>query len=155
MRVAIGSDHRGFRMKHALIEYLRSRKHDVVDVGTFSEDSCNYAQYAFLAADAVRAKKAERGIIICKSGIGSAIAANKVKSVRAALAYNVKAARLSRLHNDSNVLVLGSDFSTVETAKKIAGVWLRTAFEGGRHNQRIETIKKIEEHHEKLTFKEN
>jgi len=141
-------------MKEALGHYLKTKKHAVTDVGTFSEESCNYAQYAFLVAEAVRAKRADRGIIICKSGIGSCIAANKVRGVRAALAHTVKAARLSRLHNDANVLVLGSDFTPVETAKKMTGVWLNTAFEGGRHVQRLQTIKKIEECHEKGTIKE-
>lgn len=148
MKIAIGSDHRGFKMKSALIEFLKKKKHAIADVGTFSEQSCNYAEYAFLAADAVRAKKADRAIIICKSGIGSAIAANKVRGVRAALVYTIKAARLSRLHNDSNVLVLGEDFTPLDIAKKITGVWLNTLFEGGRHQQRLDTIKKIEDGYE-------
>lgn len=154
MRIAIGSDHRGFRMKEALASCLKAKKHTVADVGTFSEESCNYAQYAFLVAEAVRTRKADRGIVICKSGIGSCIAANKVRGVRAALVHTVKAARLSRLHNDANVLVLGSDFTPEDAAKKIVGVWLNTAFEGGRHMQRLQTIKKIEECHGRGAVKE-
>jgi len=148
MKIAIGSDHRGFKLKSALIEFLRKKKHKVEDKGTFSTDSCDYPVYCYRAAVSVSKKKADRAILICKTGIGSAIAANKVKGVRAALVHNIKGAKFSRLHNDANVLVMGADFVDVILAKRIVSVWLSAEFEGGRHLRRVRQIKKIEEGYE-------
>ena len=147
MRVAIGSDHRGFRLKNALIDYMKSKKIEVLDFGTFSEKSCDYPVYCFKVAQSVVKKKVNRGIFICKTGIGSSIALNKVKGARAALVHNIKGARFSRLHNDSNILVLGDDFVNTDYAKKIVNTWLKTEFEAGRHSRRITQIRKIEQEH--------
>ena len=144
MRIAIGSDHGGFSLKQALAGYLKQKNHCIIDVGCFSKDSCDYPEYSYSAAKLVQTKKADRAIVICKSGIGNSIVANKLSGVRAALCYNVKAARLSRMHNDSNVLVLGSIFVKSDLAKKIIRVWLNTEFEGGRHKKRLAQIKDIE-----------
>jgi len=145
MIIAIGSDHRGFKLKRALTEYLKEKGHKILDFGTFSNESCDYPIYCFKVAESVVRGEAQRGIFICKTGIGSSIALNKTKQIRAAVACNVKGAKFSRLHNDSNVLVLGSDFIKPDYAKKILTVWLRTEFEGGRHQRRLNQIKKFED----------
>jgi len=142
--VFIGADHRGFGLKGKIIKFLESRKLMVIDVGTFSQDSCDYPLIAFKLGKNVVSSRNGRGILICKTGIGDSIAVNKVKGVRAALCYNTKAALLSREHNDSNVLVLGSDFVKEKDAQKIINIWLKTEFEGGRHLRRVNQIKKFE-----------
>ena len=148
MRIAIGSDHRGFKLKGVISQYLKEKGHDLLDLGTFSEQSCDYPVYCSRLTQAILKNKFQRGIFICKTGIGSSISLNKIKGIRAALVYNLKAARFSRLHNDSNVLVLGSDFVKLDYAKKIVSTWLNTNFEAGRHSRRINQIRKIEEGHE-------
>jgi len=142
--IFIGADHRGFKLKGKIIKFLKTKKIMVIDVGTFSEVSCDYPLIAFRLGKNVAASSRSRGILICKTGIGDSIAANKVKGVRAALCYNTKAARLSREHNDSNVLVLGSDFVKEKDARKIIDIWLKVEFEGGRHLRRIKQIKQFE-----------
>lgn len=146
MQIAIGSDHGGFTLKQQLIDFLKKKKYSVKDFGTDSEESCDYPQYAYRVAKYVAGGKSRKGILVCKSGIGNSIVANKVKGVRAALCYNVKAAQLSRRHNDANVLVLGSLFVDSAKAKKMIDAWLRTAFEGGRHLRRVKQIERIEHH---------
>lgn len=145
MRIAFGSDHRGFKLKNTLINYLEKKGHKIVDFGTFSQDSCDYPDYVYPAAFAVANKKADKAIVICFTGIGSCILANKIKGVRAALVYNIKSAKLSRRHNDSNVLVLAADLFKPDYAKKVVLSWLKEQFEGGRHNRRLRKIKKVEE----------
>ncbi|MCF7916986.1 MAG: ribose 5-phosphate isomerase B [Candidatus Omnitrophica bacterium] len=145
MQIAFGSDHRGFKLKNALINYLKSKGHKIVDFGTFSEDSCDYPDYVYPAASAVANKKVDKAIVICFTGIGSCILANKIKGIRAALVYNIKSAKLSRRHNDSNVLVLAADLFKPDYAKKLVLSWLKEDFEGGRHNRRLRKIKKVEE----------
>jgi ribose 5-phosphate isomerase B len=142
--VAIGSDHGGFVLKQKLVAHLKSRGVRVKDFGTFSEASVDYPDTAYAVSAAVARKKARRGILICKTGIGNSIAANKLRGVRAALCYNAKAAVLSRRHNDANVLVLGALFVPWAKAKKITDAWLATDFEGGRHGRRLEKIERIE-----------
>jgi ribose 5-phosphate isomerase B len=144
MKIAIGSDHGGFKLKQSLIQYLKDKKHCVIDVGCFSGDSCDYPQYSYSVACLVASRKTDRGIAICKSGIGTAIAANKIKGVRAALCLNAAQARSSREHNDANVLALGALYVKENSAKKITALWLKTKFSGGRHLRRVEQIKKIE-----------
>lgn len=144
MRIAIGSDHGGFGLKQALSEYLKEKKHCVIDTGCFSGDSCDYPKYSYMVAKLVSGKKADRGIIICKSGIGNSIVANKIKGVRAALCCNVSQARLSREHNDANVLALGTLYIKENAAKRVVSLWLKTKFSGGRHARRVRQIKKIE-----------
>ncbi len=143
-KVALGCDHGGFELKEKVSAFLSEAGYEVLDFGTFSNDSMDYPDTAYKAASAVARHKAAYGILICKSGIGNSIVANKVKGIRAALCYNIKAAQLSRLHNDANMLVFGSLFVKAETAKKMISVWLNTPFEGGRHLRRIEKIERIE-----------
>lgn len=138
MNIAIGSDHRGFALKKILTEYLKKKGHTVEDMGTHAEDSCDYPEFALKVAHAVAKKQCDRGILICNSGIGMAMAASTVKGVRAANCFNLSMARFSREHNDANVLVLGAAFVSVPLAKRMTGVWLRTVFAAGRHLRRIE-----------------
>lgn len=145
MKIAIASDHRGFKLKKMLAEYLQNKGCDIIDFGTYSPDPCDYPDYTYLAAEAVRNKKADRAIVICYTGIGSCIAANKVKGIRAALAYNLKSAYMSRRHNNSNVLVLPSYLFKADYVKKIVSRWLKEDFEGGRHLIRVRKIRQIEE----------
>jgi ribose 5-phosphate isomerase B len=144
-RIIIGSDHAGFALKEKIKSYLKARGLKVEDAGTHSKERCDYPKFACAVAKAVSVKKFQRGILVCKSGIGNSIVANKLRGVRAALCYNVTAARLSRQHNDSNILVLGAAFVNASLAKRITGVWFKTEFQGGRHKRRLDQIKKIEE----------
>jgi len=142
--IVIGSDHAGYVLKERLKPYLVKRGLNVLDLGAYSKARCNYPEFSAAVAKAISKGKFKRGILICKSGIGNSIVANRFPGVRAALAYNVKAARLSREHNDSNILVLGSAFVNKTTGEKILKVWLKTGFQGGRHKARLNLIKKIE-----------
>jgi len=143
-RIVISSDHGGFVLKQKLKIYLEKKGFKVEDLGTCSVESCDYPEFAYSLAKEVSSGRFKRGISICKSGIGNSIVANKLPGVRAALCYTVLAAKLSRLHNDSNVLVLGSLFVNDNLAKRITDVWLKTKFEGGRHTRRLNQIKDIE-----------
>lgn len=143
-KIIIGSDHGGFRLKEELKAYLLKKGLRVVDAGTGSEESCDYTDYAAAVAHKVSRREFRRGILICKSGIGNAIVANKFPGVRAALCYGLACARLSREHNDSNILVLGAAFTGAALAKRMADAWLKTGFAGGRHRRRVDKIKKIE-----------
>ena len=145
MKIALASDHRGFKLKSYLGDYLESKGHSIVDFGTHSADSCDYPDYVYPAALAVKEKKADRAIVICYTGIGSCIVANKVRGIRAALVADIKSAQLTRKHNNSNVLVLGSYGLKPDYAKKIVSAWIKTEFEGGRHLKRVRKIRKIEE----------
>jgi len=144
-RIIIGSDHAGFTLKETLKNYLIKKGMKVEDVGTYSIDSCDYPDFALKVAKAVSENKYKRGILICKTGIGNSIVANRFKGVRAALCYNLKAVRLSRQHNDSNILVLGAEFVKAPLAKRMVLLWLNTAFLKGRHKRRLNKIKAIEE----------
>jgi ribose 5-phosphate isomerase B len=144
-KIVVGADHGGFRLKEEVKSYLEQKGYSVKDVGTYSAQRCDYPVTACAAAREVSSGRYARAIIICKSGIGNSIVANKLPRVRAALCYNIRAARLSRQHNDSNVLVLGSLFVTSRQAKRIVGAWLSAEFEGGRHLKRLRQIRKIEE----------
>jgi len=142
--ILIASDHGGFALKESLKPFLEKKGFAVKDLGTFSTESCDYPEFAYSLASKIGQGKFKRGILICKSGIGNSIVANRVPGVRAALCNNVKLARLSREHNDSNVLLLGSLFIGPGLAKKITDVWLNTGFQGGRHKRRLDQIKEIE-----------
>ncbi|MDD5006238.1 MAG: ribose 5-phosphate isomerase B [Candidatus Omnitrophica bacterium] len=144
MKIAIGSDHGGFKLKQQIAKLLKSKKYSVKDFGTDCQESCDYPLIAFSVAKSVARKDVNKGILICKTGIGNCIAANKVKGIRAALCYNIKAAELSRRHNDSNILVLGALFTNIAKAREIIKAWLNTDFEGGRHLRRIKQIERIE-----------
>jgi ribose 5-phosphate isomerase B len=145
VRIAFGCDHRGFKLKNILINYLKDKGHKILDFGTFSKDSCDYPDYVYPAASAVANRKADKAIVICFTGIGSCILANKIKGIRAALVYNIKSAKFSRRHNDSNVLVLAADLFKADYAKKLVLGWLKESFEGGRHSRRLRKVKKVEE----------
>jgi len=144
MKVVLSSDHRGYQLKDSLKKFLEERKIEFLDVGTFSADSVDYPDFAMLAAEKVSHGDYDRGILICGSGIGMCIVANKFPGVRAAVCHDVSAAEMSRKHNDSNMLGLGADVITEELARKILHVWLETKFEGGRHLRRIQKISDIE-----------
>lgn len=142
--IFIASDHAGFALKEKLKPFLERKGLKVRDLGAYSDQRCDYPQFAASLAKEISREKFKRGILICKSGIGDSIVANRFPGVRAALCYNLKAARLSREHNDSNVLVLGSAFVSQNLAKRIIDVWLNSEFKGGRHQRRLNQIKKIE-----------
>ena len=143
-KLLIASDHAGFPLKEKLKSYLEKEGIAVKDLGTHSLERCDYPEYAYELAKGISSGKYKRGILICKSGIGNSIVANRLPRVRAALCYNLKAAKLSREHNDSNVLVLGSAFVDTALAKRILKAWLNTGFEGGRHRRRLNLLKEIE-----------
>jgi ribose 5-phosphate isomerase B len=144
MRVAVGADHAGFRLKTALVEILGELGHEVEDVGTFSEDSVNYADYSVMVAEKVARGECERGVIVCGTGIGPCIAANKLPGIRAAVLSEPYSARMSRAHNDANVLCLGSRVIGIDVARDCLLTFLRTPFEGGRHAQRLERIAELD-----------
>jgi ribose 5-phosphate isomerase B len=142
--IFIASDHAGFALKEKLKPYLVKIGLRVKDLGAHSGQRSDYPIFAYNLAKEIARGKNKRGILICKSGIGNSIVANRVSSVRAALCYNAKAARLSREHNDSNVLVLGSAFANEKQAKRILSVWLNTRFKSGRYQRRLNLLKRIE-----------
>jgi ribose 5-phosphate isomerase B len=140
MKVCIGADHAGFALKELVASSLREADVEVVDVGTNSPDSVDYPVYALRVARAVESGQADRGILVCGSGIGMCIAANRVPGVRAVNGREPFEARMSRRHNDSNVLCLGSRFIGVDLALEIVREWIKEPFEGGRHDRRIYLI---------------
>ncbi|MEA2486124.1 MAG: ribose 5-phosphate isomerase [Actinomycetota bacterium] len=144
MRIALGSDHAGFALKRSVGDHLTEAGHDVIDLGTTSEETTDYPSYCAAVGRAVVGGKAERGIVMGGSGQGEAIAANKVRGVRAALCLDEYTARFARLHNDANVLSLGGRILADNFALAIVDVFLGTGFEGGRHQRRIDQIAEIE-----------
>lgn len=145
MHIAVGSDHAGFEFKEAIKEYLKKLEHKVTDFGTFSKESCDYPDFGFEVAEAVSGGKFERGILICNTGIGMSIIANKVPGIRAALCWNKKTARLAIKHNKANILCLSQGMTKMEEIKKMIDLWLKTPFAGGRHLRRINKIRKFEQ----------
>jgi ribose 5-phosphate isomerase B len=142
--IALGSDHAGVQLKASIAEQLRSKGIDVKDYGTYDESSCDYPDYAQKVGEAVVNGEAERGILICGTGVGISIAANKVPGVRAALCGDTFTARLSREHNNSNVLCLGARVVGAGLAGDIVDAWLDGQFEGGRHQRRLDKITDLE-----------
>lgn len=143
--IYVGSDHAGFELKEALREHIKGEGHTVVDVGTFSAvNKVDYPDIAKDVAEKVRDNAGSRGILICGTGIGISIAANKVKGIRAANVHDITEARLSRMHNDANIVTIGQRTTGPETAKDIVDTFLSTEFEGGRHTARLEKITAIE-----------
>ncbi|MCW1912813.1 ribose 5-phosphate isomerase B [Luteolibacter sp. GHJ8] len=140
MKIAIGSDHAGFRYKQEIIAHLRASGHEVADFGTDSTESVDYPVFIRPVAEAVAAGQFERGIVLGGSGNGEAIAANRVKGVRCGLCWNAESARLTRMHNDANVLSIGERMMDFATALEIVDIFLSTAFEGGRHVARIQQL---------------
>ncbi|MEI8011949.1 MAG: ribose 5-phosphate isomerase B [Candidatus Omnitrophota bacterium] len=142
--VFIGADHRGFELKAEIMIFLKKLGHEVIDAGSYDVEPCDYPPIAYEVASQVARLKKGRGILVCMSGIGHSIAANKVPGAYAALCYNKEAAILSRQHNNANVLVLGSKFVAREEIFEIIKVWLSTEFEGGRHLRRTRQIAAME-----------
>lgn len=146
MKVFIGADHRGFDFKAKIVNILNDLGYEVIDMGTDnSEESCDYPKFAYKVATSVVETTDSRGILVCMSGIGQSIAANKVKGAYAALCYNVESAKFSRLHNNANILVLGAKSVKQDELSSILDTWLSTEFEGGRHERRFDMIKKMEQ----------
>lgn len=144
LKIAIGCDHGGFKLKEEIRKMFEEKGYDFKDLGTFSEDSVDYPDIALEVARAVRDGLFDRGILICGTGIGIGIAANKVQGIRAALCHDTFSARASREHNDANILTMGERVIGAGLAKDIVDIWLETDFSGGRHAQRIQKISDIE-----------
>lgn len=144
MKISIASDHAGFALKQRIAEYLRQSGHQVEDFGTTSEESVDYPDFAEPAAREVARGEADRGVLVCGSGVGVAIVANKVDGVRAAHAHDPDEAEMSRRHNDANVVTLGERTTDPETALAIVGRFLETDFEGGRHERRVNKFADVE-----------
>ena len=141
MIIAIGNDHAGVEMKQKIAKHISEKYgYEVLNVGTDTEDSVDYPFYGRKVATLVAEKKADKGIVICGTGIGISIAANKVKDIRASLCKDEYTAEMTRRHNDANVLALGARTTSVDDGIKIVDVWLTTEFEGGRHQRRVEMI---------------
>ena len=149
MKIAIGADHAGYELKERLKKHLAGRGLEIADMGTTSAESTDYPPYAFLVAEAVRDGKADLGLLVCDSGNGIAIAANKVEGVRAAIAVNPEHAALARRHNDANVLVLGAKFLPRDIEDSTVDAWLDASFEGGRHARRVGEITDYERTHQR------
>jgi len=145
MKIVIASDHAGYQGKEAIKQTLDRQGIAYEDLGPASEDSVDYPDYAERVGEAVTRGEAQRGILVCGSGIGMAIAANKVPGIRAALAWNEETARLARQHNDANVVAVGARTTAPEVIDEIVRAFLKTDFEGGRHAQRVEKIARLEQ----------
>lgn len=145
MKIAVSSDHRGFEAKGRLLDLLKRMGHDVKDCGCNDDSSCDYPDFAILAAESVSKRECDRAILICGSGIGMSMTANKVCGVRAALCHDELTAEMSRRHNDANVLSLPSDLVGGTLIGRIVDVWLKTPFEGGRHQRRVQKIMDYEQ----------
>jgi ribose 5-phosphate isomerase B len=140
MKIAIGSDHAGFRYKQEIIAFLQARRHGVRDFGTNSEQAVDYPLFIRPVAEAVARGEFERGIVLGGSGNGEAMVANRIRGIRCAVCWNLESARLGRQHNDANIISLGQRMMDLETALGAVLTWLETAFEGGRHQHRIDLI---------------
>ncbi len=142
--IAIGSDHGGYELKEELKKQLEEKGLEYKDYGAYSTDRVDYPVVAKEVAKSVQEKECEKGILICRSGYGMAMVANKFKGIRSAPCFCTRAAQFSRLHNDTNILSLGADYVTVDEAKEILDTWLNTEFEGGRHQERLDLVSEIE-----------
>ena len=144
MLIAFGCDHAGFALKREIIEFLNSSGHKVIDCGCFSSQRCDYPDYAIPVANYVSKGKADRGVLICGTGMGMGIIANKVRDIRAAVCYSDETATLASEHNKANILCLGARTSTVDDMKRWIKIWLETQFAGDRHQKRIDKIRHFE-----------
>lgn len=140
MKIAIGCDHGGFVLKEKIVEQLKTHGYEVTDFGTYSTDACDYPVVGKKVASEVSKRNFDRGILVCGSGIGMSIVANKFSGVRAALCWDIKTATSARTHNDSNILCLGERVTDEQLALEMVDVWLKTDFEGGRHKIRVDMI---------------
>jgi ribose 5-phosphate isomerase B len=143
LRIAIGSDHAGYRYKGIIVEMLRADGHDVTDMGTHSDEAVDYPLYIRPVAEAVARGEYDRGIVLGGSGNGEAIVANRVRGIRCTLCWNVESAKLGRAHNDANVLSIGERMVSVDEMRAIVSTWLDTPFDGGRHERRIREIDEV------------
>lgn len=155
MKIALGADHRGSDALRAITETLTANRHIPLPLGINHDRSCDYPDMAYPVAHAVAMGEADLGILVCGSGIGMSIAANKVKGIRAALIHDEVGAEVSRRHNDANVLCLPADMLGVHVIERIVLAWLRTEFEGGRHERRVQKIKAIEAGMDPTTLKQD
>ena len=144
MKIAIASDHGGFDLKEQLKQYLDDKDFDVVDVGTYSKESCHYPEFAIKCAELVKKGECKFGIIVCTSGEGVAITANKIKGIRAGIGYNTTVSRLMREHNDANVITFGAKYTTIKQAIARTEAFLKAEFQGGRHAIRVQMINDLE-----------
>ncbi len=142
--IALGADHAGWELKEDLKAWLIQHGHQVIDFGTHSPEAVDYPDYASQVAESVAAAKAERGVLVCGTGIGMSMTANKIAGVRAAVCGDIFTARMSREHNDANVLAMGARLTQRDTAIEILRAWLTTEFAGGRHARRVEKIARLE-----------
>ena len=140
MKIAVGSDHGGLELKNAIKEHLQNLGHEVIDVGTYTKESCHYPIFGKAVANKVASKECEYGVVVCTSGEGISMAANKVKGVRCGLAYNDDVARLMRQHNNANVIAFGQNYTTTEEGLRRVDIFLNTPFEGGRHQTRVDML---------------
>lgn len=147
LKISLGSDHAGFSLKEKVREYLQAKGFDVADQGTTGLESVDYPDYAEKVAASVVAKEADFGVVVCGTGIGVAMAANKVPGIRAANCADTISAHFARAHNDANVLAMGGRVTDEATARKIIDVWIETSFEGGRHERRVQKIDLIDQRH--------
>jgi len=147
MKIIVASDHAGFEFKNHILRYLSEKEIETLDLGTKNNNSVDYPDYASKVAKLISAGEIDQGILICGTGIGMSIAANKFTGVRAALCHNLETAEASRRHNDANILVLGSRVLTETVALSIVKTWLDTQFDGGRHQDRVDKIHAIEKAH--------
>ena len=145
MKIGIGNDNVALEMKNEIKEYLIQKGHQVTDYGTHSPERCDYPKYGELVAKAVASEEVDRGILICGTGVGISLAANKVRGIRTVVCSEPYSAGLSREHNDTNILAFGARVVGIELAKMIVDTWLSAEFEGGRHARRVEMIREIEE----------
>ena len=145
MKIAVGADHAGYALKERLIGKLKADGHEVADFGTDSTVSTDYPDYAAAVGRSVVKQEADLGLLVCSSGVGMSIAANKIHGIRAALGTNTDEVSYTRRHNDANVLAIGANYTSEPEATALLDVFLTTAFEGGRHARRVEKIKKLEQ----------
>ena len=145
MKIAVACDHGGYRLKNVLIEEMKKQGYEVVDFGTYNEESCDYPDYAAKAAKAVANGECEKGVVVCGTGIGVSITCNKVvKGIRCALVHDVFSAKATRAHNDTNMIAMGQRVIGEGLALEILNTWLHTDYEGGRHDQRIAKMMALE-----------
>ena len=139
-KVCISSDHAGFKLKESIKDFLINKNISIIDLGPVNENSVDYPDYAKKVSNRVKSKKSDVGILVCGSGTGMAISANKTKKIRAAVCYNLKSTRLSRQHNNANIIAIGSRLTKKNTALRLVSIFLETKFEGGRHLRRVKKI---------------
>ncbi len=145
MKIALGSDHGGYELKETIQNWLEAHGYKTEDFGTYNTQSCDYSDYAALVAEAIITGNARFGILVCGTGIGMSIAANKVQGIRAALCHECFSAKMSRAHNDANILCLGQRVTGSGLALEIVETWLKSEFEGGRHQRRVDKVAALEQ----------